>query len=112
MFNFMPVMELQNWFEATFPDKMMLEGETPYDKFFDGLDKLELAEVLRTVQVCSVKDREAYNMALSAIDDPRKKQDYAIWWKEQRSTSLNDIAHRAWDFADKLEALLRKEGHT
>ena len=107
---FMSDQAIQDWFAAIFPELTGEgDGATPYDRFIDNLDRLELAEVLRTTQTCSVKEREAYEKALEAIDDGEKKQAYATWWKEQRTTSLCDITKRAWHLADKLEMLFRTE---
>lgn len=112
IFTFIPMKHMLKWFEETFPEKMHLEGNTVYDKFMDSLNKHELADVLRTAQVCTPEERESYQKALEAIDDPERKQGYAKWWKDQRRSSMNDIARRAWAFADRLDELARNEADT
>lgn len=102
---------LDQWVRSQFPELAGAEPDKAYERLVESVNKLALAEVLRTTQVCSVEDREAYEKALTAIDNPTKKQEYAQWWKEQRRSSMNDIVKRAWHYADRLETLYRQEEH-
>lgn len=95
------------WLRDAFPEKHLPIGIEAIQAFFNSLDQLRLAEILRSVQVCDAKDRLSYQKALEAIDDGTRKQAYAQWWKEQRRSSLNDITGRAWAIADRLEQAFR-----
>ncbi len=102
---------IADWLREIFPEKQFrrLAYNEVVDEFLTSLDLLKMAEVLRTVQVCSPEEREAYHEALKAIDNADKKIQYMNWWKERRRGSLNDITNAAWNIADRLEERFRKE---
>lgn len=89
----------QNWIVETFKD----EGFSSLEELLNSLDKLRYVDILRTVQVCSPKERESYQKALEAIDNLEKRREYMRWWKEQRRSSLNDIVRAAWKMANNIE---------
>lgn len=93
-----------NWLRESFPERQLRKGSTlnTVNAFLAGLDEFRIAEILRSTQVCSYKEREAYQKALDLMESD-KKQKYAKWWKEQRRSSLADGVYYAWFLANLLE---------
>lgn len=102
---------ITDWLRGSFPEKHLPSSqsnpEAVLSTFLDPLDKFRLAEILRSTQVCSYEERNAYQKALEMIGDGAKKQEYAKWWKEERRSSMNDIARYGWQLADQLEKTAR-----
>lgn len=106
IFTFSSAQDFKNWFTQTFTE----EGFTDLEELLTALDKLRLAEILRTVQVCSPVERESYQKALEAIDDLEKRREYMRWWKEQRrQSSMMDITLAAWKAANAVEKKFLEE---
>lgn len=108
MFAYFKADGIDRWFKDMFPEIEAVPGEY-LTGLINAVPKRDLARVLRTVQVCGPEERKSYQKALEAITDPVKKREYIDWWKEERRTSLNDIAARAWHLADKLDEQGMKE---
>lgn len=102
IFRFSSADQVEAWFRTTFPEIEAAPGEV-LTELLKAVPKRDIARVLRTAQVCSVEERKSYQKALDAITDPAKKKEYVAWWKDERRSSLNDIAALAWRLADKMD---------
>lgn len=69
----------------------------------EGLDarKKEVGEALQSFMLGHFRDRNRYNAALEAIDDPEKRDAFIVKWQDGRS-SLNDIGSAAHRIGKKL----------
>ena len=73
------------WYQKTF--------QRPLDEAIKVLG-LDVANALQSVMLGSFEDRRRYEAALTAIDDPEKRQAFMEKWQDSRS-SLNDIGGRS-----------------
>lgn len=65
--------------------------------------RADVIATLRSACTGSVADRCLFDSALAAITDPDKRAEFLLTWDDQKRTSLNDIARRAHQIADKLD---------
>lgn len=70
--------------------------------------KKEVGEALQSFVLGGFKDRDRYNAALEAIDDPAKRDAFMQKWHDGR-TSLNDIGSQAHRIGRKLMEELANE---
>lgn len=71
----------EEWYKETFsksPDEGLMARKT------------EVGQALLSVMLGKFEDREKYNAALEAIDDPAKREAFMEKWQDKR-TSLNNI---------------------
>lgn len=85
------------WYGETF-------GRTPGE----GMAALEneVADSLESLVLGNFGDRQRYEAALAAIDDPEKKEAFTATWRDGR-TSLNDIGEYAHRTAKAIRAKKR-----
>lgn len=95
------IADYNTWYVETF-------GRTPTE----GLDvrKREVAEALLSMMLGRFEDRRKYEAALTAIDDPAKKEKFIADWQDGR-TSLNDIGTAAHIVGKKLMEECAKDGN-
>ena len=78
------------WYMDTF-------GREPYG----GLRALhkEVEAALQSLVIGSFADRKIYEMALDAIDDAKKREEFIATWNDKHRTSLTDVGARAQELA-------------
>ena len=77
--------------------------EEPMDGAGDR-DATRLAAALRTVCYGGKEDRQLYDSALRAIDDPEKRAAFVAEWNDRKRSSMNNIMGRAHSLAASLES--------
>lgn len=65
--------------------------------------RAELVATLRSFCTGSWRDRQLFDAALAAIDDPAKRVAFIADWDDKKRSSLNGITNRAHAIADRLE---------
>lgn len=65
--------------------------------------KPALVKALRSVCYGDLKERKLFDAALSAIDDPKKRETFIEEWNDTHRSSMNNIMGRAHKLADSLE---------
>lgn len=81
------------WFEKSFGETMA-EGTKKY--------RMQIADALESVMYGSFNDRERYQAALDAIDNPEKREEFIKKWQESIS-SMNDIGSYAHSLSKRLK---------
>lgn len=71
--------------------------------------KEALVTALRSVCYGDLKQRQLYDKALAAIDDPQKRKTFIEEWNDTHRSSLNNIMGRAHKIADDLEERLKED---
>lgn len=84
----------EEWYKKEF-------GRTPMEGV--AVRKKDIGEALRSFVIGHFNDRERYNAALEAIDNPEKAEIFKAKWQDGR-TSLNDIGSMAHSIGKKLLA--------
>lgn len=84
----------EEWYQEEF-------GRTPTEGL--AAKKNEVGEALISFVLGSFEDRERYNAALEAIDDPEKAEIFKTKWQDGRS-SLNNIGGAAHSIGKNLLA--------
>lgn len=82
----------EEWYEQEFG--------RDYESGVEAL-KSELADALSSFMYGGFEDRERYELALSCITEPDKKEEFIVKWNDGRS-SLNDIGTYCHKLAKKL----------
>jgi len=83
----------ESWYQSEF--------HRPTDEGF-LLNKKEVAKALESFMLGNFEDRQRYEIALNAITDPVKKEEFIAAWQEGRS-SLNNIGTYAHALSKKLQ---------
>ncbi len=111
IFRFWKGNAIADWLKSTFSEKnfQSIAYNEIISEFLESLNPLKIADALRTVQVCTPEEREAYSQALLAIDDLDKKVKYMEWWRNRRQTSDNNITEYAWHLAERMEKMYREK---
>lgn len=92
IFIFGGVADYDFWYREEF-------GRSPAEGF--EAKKRDVAEALRSFALGGFADRQRYEAALKAIDDPEKREKFIADWHGRR-TSLNDIQAVARSVGERL----------
>ena len=80
-----------------------------FEDTYNKVDKTVLAEVLESVVIGNVKERELYDTAMTWIEDADGRAKFQAKWHDLRRSSMNDIGAAARHYATKLRDIAREE---
>lgn len=87
-------------------DKFILDNfSKPLDEWIEHMKReryIDIADSLDSVVIGDISDRNIFDAALSAIDDPYKKEAFRVKWHDEKLSSINDFGTFAWETAKAI----------
>lgn len=88
--------EIQKWYKDTFGRTIEEGARTLRSEIIKGFESFVLGDR---------KERECYEAAIAAIDDPQKRSTFITKWDDIKRSSLNNIGGRACEIAQEMKKI-------